>query len=85
MGTNSPGRHVCGIFRIDGSFMNRSAWPQPRQMRVPSDSSPPERIDRVPRPIVPVLRSFTQTKSLAPQLLQTGAKGNLGPRHTVPR
>lgn len=25
IGTNSPGRHVCGIRRTDGSFRNRSA------------------------------------------------------------
>jgi len=74
MGTNSPGFHVCGIRRIEGSLRNRSACPQTRHSRVPRESSPPERIESVPRPIVPVRSSFAQTKSLAPQLLQTGAK-----------
>jgi hypothetical protein len=72
IGTNSPGRHVCGWRRIVGSFRNRSAWPQLRQMRVPSDSSPPGRIDKLPRPIVPVFRLLTQTNSPAPQFEHTG-------------
>ena len=72
-GTNSPGRQVCGCRSTDGSFTNRSAWPHCRQMRVPSDSSPPRRRLSSPRPIVPVLRSFAHTKSLAPQLLHVGA------------
>jgi nucleotide-binding universal stress UspA family protein len=64
------------VRRIAGSFRKRSACPQARQIRVPSDSSPPERIERVPRPIVPVLRSFAQTKSVAPQFEQTGGKSD---------
>jgi hypothetical protein len=74
IGTNSPGRQAWGVRRIPGSLRKRSAWPQPRQIRVPSESSPPERIDSVPRPIVPVLRSFAQTKSVAPQFEHTGGK-----------
>ena len=73
MGVNSPGRQVCGILRIEGSFMNRSAWPHDRQIRVPSESSPRDRSERDPPPRLPVLSSFAQTKSDAPQLLQTGA------------
>jgi hypothetical protein len=76
IGTNSPGRHVWGARRIAGSFRKRSAWPHARQIRVPIDSSPRERIDNVPPPIEPVLSSFTQTNSVAPQLLQTGGTGN---------
>ncbi len=41
-------------------------------MRVPSESSPRERIDSEPPPIEPVLRSLTQTKSLPPQFVQEG-------------
>ena len=74
IGTNSPGFQVCGCRRTAGSFRNRSAWPHARQMRVPSESSPRVRSDRVPRPIEPVRRSFAHTKSFAPQLLQIGAK-----------
>jgi len=74
IGTNSPGRQVCGMRRIDGSFRNRSACPQDRQIRVPIESSPRERSESVPPLIAPpVLRSFAHTKSDAPQLLQTGA------------
>ncbi len=72
IGVNSPGRHVCGWRRTAGSFTNRSACPQFRQMRVPIESSPPRRRESSPRPSVPVLRSFAQTKSLAPQLLHVG-------------
>lgn len=79
IGVNSPGFHVCGIRRIDGSFRKRSAWPHPRQIRVPSESSPRDRRESEPPPIPPVLRSFAQTKSDAPQLLQTGAN-----RFTLP-
>jgi hypothetical protein len=74
IGTNSPGRQVWGILRTDGSFRKRSACPQFRQSRVPSDSSPRERIERLPPPIVPVRSSFTQTNSDVPQLLHIGAK-----------
>jgi hypothetical protein len=73
IGTNSPARHVCGAFRIEGSFRNRSAWPHDLQIRVPNESSPFGRSESVPalnEP--PVLRSFAQTKSFAPQLLHTG-------------
>jgi len=73
IGTNSPGLQVCGILSTEGSFRNRSACPQFRHSRVPSESSPRERIERLPPPIVPVRSSFTQTNSDAPQLLQTGA------------
>jgi hypothetical protein len=73
--TNSPGRQVCGCRRIDGSFRNRSAWPQALQIRVPSESSPLDRSEREPPPIEPVLSSFAQTKSFAPQLLHTGGTG----------
>jgi len=73
MGVNSPGFQVCGIRRIDGSFRKRSAWPHARQIRVPRESSPRARSDSEPPPSPPVLRSFAQTKSVAPQLLQTGA------------
>ena len=73
IGTNSPARQVWGMRRMDGSFRNRSAWPHPRQIRVPSDSSPRERSESEPPPIVPVFSSFTQTKSVAPQFVQTGA------------
>jgi len=73
IGVNSPGRQVCGIRRIDGSLRNRSAWPHARQIRVPSESSPRDRREREPPPRLPVLRSFAQTKSVPPQLLQTGA------------
>jgi hypothetical protein len=72
IGTNSPGFHVWGWRSTEGSFTNRSAWPHARQMRVPIESSPPRRNESSPRPIVPVLRSFAQTKSLAPQLLHVG-------------
>jgi hypothetical protein len=72
MGTNSPCRQVCGIFRTDGSLRNRSACPQFRQIRVPSDSSPRTRSERAPLPREPVLRSFAQTKSVAPQFEQVG-------------
>ena len=72
IGTNSPGLHVWGIRRIEGSLRNRSAWPQVRQIRVPRASSPRERIESEPPPSEPVLSSFTQTKSLAPQFEQTG-------------
>jgi hypothetical protein len=81
IGTNSPGFQWCGFRRIEGSFRNRSAWPQPRQIRVPIDSSPRERRESVPLPIPPpVLRSFAQTKSFAPQLLQTGGTEDTYPR-----
>jgi hypothetical protein len=72
--TNSPGRHMCGILSTAGSLRNRSAWPQLRHNRVPSESSPPDRMESPPRPMVPVRSSFAHTKSDAPQLLQTGAK-----------
>ena len=72
IGTNSPGRQVWGILSTAGSFRKRSAWPQARQIRVPRESSPRERMEREPPPIVPVLRSFTQTKSPAPQFVHTG-------------
>ena len=72
---NSPGFQVCGILRTDGSFRNRSAWPQDRQIRVPSESSPRARRESDPPPSPPVLRSFAHTKSEAPQLLQMGANG----------
>jgi len=67
---------VWGIFRIAGSFRNRSACPHDRQMRVPSASSPRARIERLPPPREPVFNSFTQTKSDAPQFEQTGATMN---------
>jgi nucleotide-binding universal stress UspA family protein len=73
IGTNSPGFHVCGWRRIVGSFRNRSACPQDRHRRVPIDSSPRGRSESAPPPIEPVLSSFAQTKSDAPQLEQTGA------------
>jgi hypothetical protein len=73
MGMNSPGRHVWGILRIAGSLRNRSAWPHDRQIRVPRANSPRDRRESVPPPIDPVLMSFTQTKSLAPQLTHAGA------------
>jgi hypothetical protein len=73
IGVNSPGFHVWGMRRTEGSFRKRSAWPHDRQIRVPSDSSPRERSESDPPPIPPVLRSFAQTKSDAPQLLHTGA------------
>lgn len=73
IGTNSPGRHVWGMRRIDGSLRKRSAWPQARQIRVPRESSPRERIESDPPPIEPVFRSFTQTKSPAPQFVHWGA------------
>jgi len=60
--------------------MNRSACPHARQIRVPKASSPRERIERVPPPRVPVLRSFTQTKSDAPQFEHVGATVNTRPR-----
>ncbi len=72
IGTNSPGLHVCGCRSTEGSFTKRSACPHDRQMRVPIDSSPPRRSESSPRPMVPVLRSFAQTKSLDPQLLHKG-------------
>jgi hypothetical protein len=72
IGTNSPGRQVWGCRRTAGSLTKRSACPQDRQMRVPIESSPPRRSESSPRPIVPVLRSFAQTKSLAPQLVHVG-------------
>jgi hypothetical protein len=71
IGTNSPGRQVCGWRRTVGSLTKRSACPQPRQIRVPRASSPLLLNARTPRPIVPVLRFSAQTKSFAPQLLQT--------------
>jgi hypothetical protein len=79
IGTNSPGLQVWGMRRIDGSFRKRSAWPHDRHTRVPSASCPRDRIERVPPPSEPVLRSFTQTKSPAPQLVHTGATGNTYP------
>ena len=72
MGTNSPGRHVWGWWRTVRSRRNSSACPQVRQMRAPSGISPRVRSDR-PAPIVPVLRSFAQTKSVPLQFVQTGA------------
>jgi hypothetical protein len=60
--------------------MNRSACPHARQIRVPNPSSPRERIESDPPPSVPVLRSFTQTKSDAPQFEQVGATVNTRPR-----
>jgi hypothetical protein len=72
MGVNSPGFQVCGILRIAGSFRKRSAWPQARQIRVPSESSPRERRESEPPPSPPVLRSFAQTKSDAPQFVHMG-------------
>ncbi len=79
IGTNSPGFHVCGILRIDGSFRKRSACPHERHSRVPIDSSPRARKEREPPPIEPVLSSFAQTKSDAPQLEQTGATRSPSP------
>ncbi len=82
-GTNSPGFQVCGWRRTVGSLTNRSAWPHPRQTRVPSDSSPPLRSDSPLRPSPPVFRFSAQTKSLPPQLLQTGTGDPRG-ESTVP-
>jgi hypothetical protein len=73
IGTNSPGRHVWGIRRTEGSLRNKSAWPHARHTRVPRESSPRDRSESDPPPIVPVLSSFAQTKSDAPQFEQMGA------------
>jgi hypothetical protein len=82
IGTNSPGRHMCGALRTEGSFRKRSACPHARQIRVPRDNSPRDRSEREPEPRLPVFRSLAQTKSLAPQLLHTGA--TMVPRQCEP-
>jgi hypothetical protein len=53
-------------------------------MRVPRESSPRDRSESVPPPIEPVLRSFAQTKSFAPQLLHTGGTGTPIRRQEAP-
>ncbi len=73
IGMNSPGRHMCGCWRIASSRRKRSACPQVRQIRVPSGISPRDRSDRVPPLRFPVFSSLAQTKSLAPQLEHVGA------------
>src|SRR5579862_8709463 len=84
---NSPGRQEFGWWRIEMSRRNRSAWPHVRQIRVPRGISPRARSERVPPPVIPVLSSLDQTKSVPLQLEQTGAKrtspdlGESGPGH----